>query len=480
MASRIAASVICAASAGLLAGCSSPFDRPYDITQSHNRTLPRGVEQMPPSAFRESSASAESRGPGLDVDASPDAYVRYALYHSPEVEAAYQRWRASAERLPQVGALPDPRLRFGYFLEEVQTRTGPQEARVGVSQAFPWPGQLQNREDAASKAAAAAWRRFEAARLSVTERVVSTLHDLAYLDATIAITEENLELLRSFEGVLRARYRVGSGSHPELIRAQVELGQLEDRLARLRSMRPAYVAELNAALNRPSGEDVARMTGLPGRVASIDADGLAEIARRSNPVLLAMDEQVEEQRFLSEAARKDGLPEFMVGLDYIVTGEAMNSSTPGSGDDPILLNFGISLPIWREKYDAGVREALARRLAVAGERADQANRIAAGIHRAWFEHIDADRRVRLYENSLIPKAEESLRASLAGFRAGETSFLDLLDTERTLLEFAIAAERARADRGKALARLNTLVGEPVPTDAEGPSARTDPSGEVQP
>ncbi|XOV74654.1 MAG: TolC family protein [Phycisphaerales bacterium] len=203
---------------------------------------------------------------------------------------------------------------------------------------------------------------------------------------------------------------------------------------------------MNAALNRPSGEEVARMTGLPGRIASVDADGLAEIARRSNPMLLAMDEQIEEQRLLSEVARRDGLPEFMVGLDYIVTGEAMNSSTPGSGDDPILLNFGISLPIWRDKYDAGVREALARRLAVAGERADQANRIAAGIHRAWFEHTDADRRVRLYENTLIPKAEESLRASLAGFRAGETSFLDLLDTERTLLEFAIAAERTGGPR----------------------------------
>lgn len=482
MASRNAVWAILAAATGLIAGCSSPFDRPHDFTNlpaSPDATL-RSVGRAPPSAYRSASEYGEASAPTLTTDASPDQYVRYALYHSPEVEAAYQRWRASAERLPQVGALPDPRLSVGYFLEEVQTRTGPQEARVGVSQAFPWPGQLQNREDAASKAAAAAWRRFEAVRLSVTERVVSTLHDLAYLDATISITEENLELLRTFEEVLRARYRVGSGSHPELIRVQVELGQLEDRLTQLRSMRPAYVAELNAALNRPSGEEVARMTGLPGRIASVDADGLAEIARRANPMLLAMDEQIEEQRLLSEVARRDGLPEFMVGLDYIVTGEAMNSSTPGSGDDPILLNFGISLPIWRDKYDAGVREALARRLAVAGERADQANRIAADIHRAWFEHTDADRRVRLYENTLIPKAEESLRASLASFRAGETSFLDLLDTERTLLEFAIAAERARADRGKALTRLDTLVGEPVPTDAADPSARTDPSDEVQP
>ncbi len=149
--------------------------------------------------------------------------------------------------------------------------------------------------------------------------------------------------------------------------------------------------------------------------------------------------------------------------DSIFADEALDDTIPESGDDPILLSFGLNIPLWRGKYDAGVREAIARRLAVSSERADQANRIAAGIHRSWFEHTDADRQVRLYERTLIPKAEESLRASLAGFRAGSTSFLDLLDTERTLLEFAIAGERARAERGKALARLNRLVGEPVPT-----------------
>lgn len=461
MATRTAARVICVAAVGLIAGCSSPFEQPHNSTRSMD--LPRGVKHVPPSAYRDSRDGDGAVVPTLVGDASPDEYVRYALYHSPEVEAAYQRWRAAAERLPQVGALPDPRLNFGFFLEEVQTRTGPQQARVGVSQTFPWPGRLQNQEDAASMAAHAAWRRFEAARLSITERVVSNLHDLAYLDGAISITADNLELLGSFEEVLRARYRVGAGSHPELIRVQVELGQIEDRLAQLRAMRPAYVAELNAAMNRPSGVAIPELADLPGQVAAIDADELVEIARRSNPVLLALDEQVEEQRLMARVARKVGLPDLTVGLDYIVTGEAMNSSTPGSGDDPIMLSLGINLPIWRDKYNAAVRESLARRLSVASERDSQENRIAAAIHRAWFEHTDADRRVRLYEGTLIPKAEESLRASLAGFRGGETSFLDLLDTERTLLEFAIAVERARADRGKALARLHTLVGQPVAT-----------------
>lgn len=459
------------------AGCASdPFDRPLDdrpwSTQRVAGNAP--TDGAPPSAYRPSS---EPPGGGsLEPGSEAGDYVRYALFHSPEVEAAYQRWRAAGERLPQVSALPDPRLSVGFFLEEVETRVGPQQARLGVQQTFPAPGALSSRRDAAGRAARAAWRRFEAVRLEVTERVVTALHDLAYLDSAIRISRENLDLLRSFEEVVRARYRVGAGAHPELIRVQVELGQLEDRVTQLELMRPSYVARLNAAMNRPHDAPVAQVPPLPGAVATGEPGALVELARRSNPELLALDEQIEEHRSMAEAARAAGLPELTVGLDYIVTDEAMDSSIPESGDDPILLNFGITAPLWRGKYEAGVRESLARRLATTYERAGEANRLAAELHRAWFEHTDAHRRVRLYEQTLIPRAEESLRASLAGFRAGDTSFLDLLDTERTLLEFALAAERARADRGKWLATLNRLIGEEAPAQPAGAREPTEGGG----
>jgi len=463
MVTRFIASAVGVA-AGLVGGCSSSFESFRDMPSSSESLQPVNIDRAPRSVYRP-DADAPADEPSLTAGSSSDDYVRFALYHSPKVEAAYQRWVAASERLPQVSALPDPRVNFGFFLDEVETRTGAQQARIGVSQSFPWPGLLDSREDAAASEARAAWRRFEAARLEVTEGVVSALLEIAYLDAAIRITGDNLALLSSFEEIVRARYRVGVGSHPALVRVQVELGQLEDRIARLAALRPAYAADLNAALDRATDAPVPTFAALPGRVATVDGAALGEIARRSNPVLAALDEAVGEQQIRTSIARKEGLPQFTVGLEYIATNEAMNPSIGESGDDPVLLSFGISVPLWREKYDAGVRESIANRLAVSHDRADEASRIVAAVQRAWFEHTDADRRVGLFETTLIPKAEESLRASLAGFRAGETSFLDLLDTERTLLEFAVAAARARADRGQALARLNSLVGEAVPTRA---------------
>jgi outer membrane protein TolC len=416
--------------------------------------------------------------PELAEDSTLDEHVRYALYHSPKVEAAYQRWVAAAARVPQVAALPDPRLTLGYFLEEVQTRTGAQEARFGAEQTFPWLRTLRGRKDAASRNAAGAWHEFQNVRLEVRESVSVALLDLAYLDASTRIARETLELLRSFEGILRAGYRVGTESHPELVRVQVELGQLEDRIAQLEAMRPTRLADVNHALNRPIDTHIQENLAIEERVIVSEVDELTALATQHNPRLLALDQKIEEHRALQSVASSDSLPDITIGIDYMLTDDAINALTPGSGDDPVLLRLGMNVPIWREKYSASEREAIARRLSAASSLTSERSLVHAQIQRAWFEHTDADRRVRMFEHTLMPKAEESLRVSISSFRAGETSLLDLLDTERTLLEFSLAVERAKAERGKTLARLATLVGVAPSTRPANDEDRTETQSEV--
>ena len=53
-------------------------------------------------------------------------YVELAVARSPKIQAQVQRWRAGLERVPQARSLPDPQVTYGGFLEEVETRTGPQ------------------------------------------------------------------------------------------------------------------------------------------------------------------------------------------------------------------------------------------------------------------------------------------------------------------------------------------------------------------
>lgn len=440
----------------VLAGCSSRS--PLSDTIDENRARHSLSPAAGPSHGRDRAAP---RLPALGEGARLEDYLRYAVLENPGLKALFQEWKAAVERQPQVSALPDPRFTYGYYLAEVETRVGPMQHSLSLSQTFPWFGKLRDREDAAVRYARAAYERFEAARLTLTFRVEHAYNELFFLEQSITITKDNIELLRQFERVVRTRYRVAAAGHPDIIRIQVELGEIEDRLRQLRDLRAPYTARLNAALNRAPRSPIASPPSLSEREVSIPEERLLSVLADRNPELLALQEEIERERIRADIARKEGFPDFTVGLGYTFVGERDDADFRGEGDDALLGTLSVNLPIWRGKYAAGTREATARRLATTNRRDEATNRLASELQEALFEHEDARRRVTLYRDTLIPKATESLHASLSSFEQGQSDYFDLLDTQRTLLEFQLAIERARVDRATSAARIEQIVGVPL-------------------
>ena len=151
-------------------------------------------------------------------------------------EAAFNRWKAALEKIPQARSLPDPRFSYRYFIKEVETRVGPQRQAFELSQMFPWFGKLDLAGNAAAQAAQAAYHAYEGAKRRLFQEVKFTYYDLYYLGRSLAVTDENVKLLIHLEEVVRARYRAAAASHPDMIKVQIELGKLEDRLKTLRDM----------------------------------------------------------------------------------------------------------------------------------------------------------------------------------------------------------------------------------------------------
>jgi outer membrane protein TolC len=444
-----------------LMGCTSD---PLAPRQTH--TLTRSIDHSSPSSLMQSRYRAsgeyhkDTYTPDTitDLPSTPDEFIRLALYRSPELERAYQRWVAMGERVTQAGVLPDPRLSMGFFANEVETRVGAQQARIGLTQQLPWTGRRRAAQDAASAEARAAWIRYIAIERSITRRVITTLYTLNELDGSVEITRESLSLLASFEESIRARYRVGTSSHPDLIRVQVELGILNDQLISLETSRAALVAQLNALLDRSYDAPVAPISNLP--IPTLDATLEELIARASdtNPELIVLSERIRAEQSRTEIARYASKPELGIGVETILTNDAINPNTSESGDDALIFSFNLNLPIWRDKYDAQVRESIANRLAIVHEHDALRNDLSARIARAHFDYTDAQRRVALFEHTLIPKATESIQSTLASFRTGTGALTDLLDAQRTLLEFERSTLRAQSAQGIALAQIHELMG----------------------
>jgi outer membrane protein TolC len=413
--------------------------------------------------------------PVLDDTATLQDYLVYAALNNPGLEAAFDRWQAALESVPQVRALPDPRFTYAYFIREVETRVGPQQHKFRIAQMFPWFGKLELRGNAAGEEAEAARQRYEAQKVRLFYEVKEAYYEYYYLGRAIAVVRDQLRFVTYLEGVVRTRYRAAAAKYADVIRAQVELGKLDDQLRSLQDLREPVVAGINAALNRPIWAELP----WPAEVAEAKVDATDEQIflwlEESSPELKELDHWTAKAGIGIDLARKNFYPDVTFGLDYIQTGGPI-MSTPDAGKDPVIAMVSINVPLWYGKLRAAVREAEARQRASANSRTNLENVLSARVKLALYKWRDAERKIDLYRDTLLPKARQSLRAYETAFMAGTATFLDVVDAIRVLLHFELSYERALADHAKSLAGVEKLIGRELPRagPTDGPGSSTAP------
>jgi outer membrane protein TolC len=130
---------------------------------------------------------------------------------------------------------------------------------------------------------------------------------------------------------------------------------------------------------------------------------------------------------------------------------------PGTDDD-LMLGVQLNLPIWRRSYRAAELQARAMARRARHEKNDVENELIARTARVLYEYEDSSRRLNLYGDALVPKAQQLIRVSEAAYLAGTVDFLDLIDAQQMLLDFRLEHERASASHQQRLAELEMLAG----------------------
>ncbi|MAF64594.1 MAG: hypothetical protein CMJ84_02890 [Planctomycetes bacterium] len=426
-------------------------------------TLPAAV--TPPSTHASTSDDRileETTDDPLTVfgpDAELEALAAWAEPGHPRLRAARERLRGAIARVESADALPEPRLAYREYLEEVETRSGPMRRALGLQQALPAAGSRGARRRAAQAAASAAAARLAVERLALRADIARTHAELYHLGRTIEYVRADVGLLGTLERVLRARFGAGGASHTDLARAQVELGRLDDRLQDLEERSAPARAALNAALGRAVTAPLAWPAELAhARLGETDERLLAAVDE-ANPGLDALASELERARALERLASTRRRPKTTLGIEAIQI-DAVNGT---DGGDALVVSLGIELPVRRDVYRA---EELAARAAVGaalGTLEDRRNTFAARARAVLSRLHDAERKLDLYAAALIPKAREALEAAQAAFGTGAADLDAVIDAQRTLLEFHLTRERALADHQSLRSELEALVGRTLET-----------------
>ncbi len=359
------------------------------------------------------------------------------------------------EQIPQAAALDDPQLTFSYFVrEETKHSDSPREQDYTIMQMFPWFGKLEARTDAAAAGAKAAYHRYETAKVKLVYQTSSVFHEFAYLAKAVDIAKDNLELMKRFEQVARGKYRTSEGSHPDVIRAQIELATMEDDLVSMTRMRKPIIAQLNAVMNHSTDRDLPWPKQGEFKAVEVKADIIAAQIRSANPQLAAMAQQILASRKMEDLAKKRYWPDVGLGI------EIDNMPNNGSGmQNPIMAMVTINLPIWVDSYAAGVRQAQAEASMARREKQQAEFDLVAGAEQVMFDLDDNLRKIRLYENVLIPKAKEMIDVSEQAYRTNMIDFMSLLDAQQKLLKYQLTHQRAMANYRQRQAELEMLTGQ---------------------
>lgn len=411
-------------------------------------------------------AGAQDAPAGPDLPDSPtlEDFVHVAELRSPDLEASRRLWRAEAENVGAAGSFPDPQVSFAYYAREVETRVGPQKQRLSVRQRLPWFGKLGLAHDAAEQGEGAAHARYRDRRLQLRRDVTLAWLDLYFLGRATELSRDNLDLLTDLERVIRERYRIGKAGHADLVRVQVEQGVAENKLRTLEDRLRPSTARMNALLHRPESAPLPVPAELPELTTAPAAEDVQPSVQQGSLRLREQERRAAQAEATRRLAGRSRWPDWMVGVDWIRTDDALNPALDESGKDAVVVSLSVDVPLFRGKWDAPARAAEERVAAEQARLGREEDELAARAEEILFEWRDADRRVDLYGSGLLPKARESYAALDTAYRTGEGAFLDLIDAERTLLDFQLEWERARTDRARSAAKLRQLTGEPEGTE----------------
>jgi outer membrane protein TolC len=389
-----------------------------------------------------------------------DDVIREALEKNPEAQSAQHTINALQRRVPQVKALPDPMVSVGWAgnLAPFSVMQGDSSSYrgVSVSEQFPYPGKLKLHGEIASKEADAAQANYEAIRRSVTAEVRAAYFDYFYFDRAIQTTERNKELLEKLSKIAEARYRVGKAMQADVLRSQVEISLLIEKLTVLEQQRDTAQARLNAFMVRSPESPLPPAAEVEPATIRYSLDELYALAAGNDTAVLLNKTMVERGHLAVALAQREYRPD--IGMSYMYQ---QRSALPDMNG----VTFSVNIPVfYKNKQRQGVAEASEDLMSAEKMRDNRLNEVKFELKQQYLGAKASERLLTLYSKGVVPQSSLALESSMASYQVGNVDFLSLLSNFTTLLDYETDYYRQLADYQTALARIEVLTG----VDVTGP------------
>jgi outer membrane protein TolC len=416
------------------------------------QSLSAGASEQPAQGAQPSLATeqpTEKQPPPADLD----ELIREALQRNPGVQSALRQVEALRRRVPQAKTLPDPTASVGWAGNitpfSVQHLDPSSNRAIAVSQMLPYSGKLKLQEIVDREAAAAQWD-YEAARRKLVADVKSAYYDYFAASKAVEITEKNKDLLQKLSSIAEARYRVGKGVQQDVLRSQVEISLIAQRLTVLEQQQKTALVRLNTLLFRDPDAPLGPPASFEPAKLEHSLDELYTLARENDTGLQRDQRMIERNQYAIDLAQKNYRPDFTVAYMYQQRPDLMDMHG---------FTVTANIPIfYRTKQREAVREQTEQLASAQQAKENQQTELFFAVKQQYLLAKSSEQLLKLYSQAVVPQSSLTLESSMASYQVGAVDFLTILTNFTVVLDYQVSYYRELANYQMSLASLEPLVG----------------------
>lgn len=381
-----------------------------------------------------------------------------ALANEPGQLAFMARADALRDQSVSAGQLPDPKLRVGlmnYPIEAGGFRTeGMTQIQLGVHQAFP-PGHTRAaRQRQFRSLAREADESAEARARDVLTAVRNAWLDTHYWTGAQAVLADSRPYFEDLVAVTTSLYEVGRKNQQDVLRADLELSRLENRILDANRQRLGARAALSEwignAVLRPLEENLPGWDALPA-YDELRA-GLAV-----HPALQAADARISAHDAQVDVQKQSFKPGWAMDLGYGYRDGLQANGEPRS--DFVSLSVTADLPLFRRnRQDRTLAAAISERRAARETHAQLLRHLTSQLETEFANWRDLNRRIDLYDRKILSQAQQQAQAALSAYQSEAGDFADVMRGYISERDTRLEYRRLQVERAQSYARIANLGG----------------------
>lgn len=372
---------------------------------------------------------------------TPEALFTKALENNTTLKALEQQYQAALTKAPQISPLPDPEIGIGGFPLPVETRLGAQQVRLSAGQMFPWPGSISAKKDWANAQADVDLEQISSYRLELLYQIKLAWFRLYENRQSRLVIADNLELLNSLKRLTESKVTAGQASLADVLRVDLKIQELSQELKILASEERKPLIEINQLLHRPLDEAINLPTELDFAELPFQKDTLFSHIQQFHPQLQMLAAKQNVAQKAMAVNEKSGKPNVGLGVDYFFLSPRSDADPENNGRDILQLKATMSIPLFREKYEAKNREESFRIHALENQKEELLSNFLSKIEQAYATYESAQLRQELYLRQI-----ETLGATIqilkSDYSNNNRNFDELLRLEGELIGYEVKLIRA--------------------------------------